>query len=263
MAYKLDWLEQVLLDAGLKVAPVQGWLERGHGDMGEVMGVMCHHTGGPPNGNMASLDTVISGRPDLSGPLAQLALGRDGGYYVIAAGRCYHAGEGIWQGIRYGNSCFIGIEAENTGRADDPWPHVQIDAYQRGVAAILKRLQRNAMYCVGHKEYALPKGRKPDPAGIDMDDFRRKVGAILDGTAPAPVLIPRFEQLKDGNQGRPTIRRGASGPLVEKVQTRLQIFSDGLFGSQTEAAVRAFQRSRDLVPDGIIGPKTWQALGPL
>ncbi|MEI7995202.1 MAG: N-acetylmuramoyl-L-alanine amidase [Methylococcaceae bacterium] len=93
---------------------------------------MCHHTAGPKNGNMPSLRTVTEGRSDLSGPLAQLCLGRDGTYYVVSAGRCNHAGAGEWQGITSGNTNFIGIEAENTGTSDDPWPEVQMDAYRRG-----------------------------------------------------------------------------------------------------------------------------------
>jgi peptidoglycan hydrolase-like protein with peptidoglycan-binding domain len=36
---------------------------------------------------------------------------------------------------------------------------------------------------------------------------------------------------------------------------------DGKFGGGTEAAVRAYQRAHRLVPDGIVGTKTWQALG--
>jgi hypothetical protein len=35
---------------------------------------------------------------------------------------------------------------------------------------------------------------------------------------------------------------------------------DGLFGAQTEAAVKAFQQSRGLKVDGIVGPITWTAL---
>ena len=42
----------------------------------------------------------------------------------------------------------------------------------------------------------------------------------------------------------------------------LGVEADGLYGSTTEAAVRAFQRSCGLVPDGITGPKTWSALRP-
>jgi peptidoglycan hydrolase-like protein with peptidoglycan-binding domain len=46
-------------------------------------------------------------------------------------------------------------------------------------------------------------------------------------------------------------------PNVAILQTKLGIDADGRFGSGTEAAVRAFQRAHDVVPDGIVGPKTW------
>ena len=264
MAFKLIWLPDALRAAGLKLAVVDGWESRGRGEMGEVTGVICHHTAGARTGNMPSLKTLVHGRSGgkpLPGPLAQLGLGRDGTYYVIAAGRCNHAGEGVWQGNRLGNSCFIGIEAENTGFSDDlPWPPVQLDAYHRGVAAILRRLGRDQSFCAGHKEYALPKGRKPDPS-LDMDLFRSQVKAILDGVAPPPTLIPAQEPpVAGGASGRSTLRRGASGRLVEEVQRKVGSGVDGVFGPRTEAAVRMFQRARGLVPDGIVGPKTWRAL---
>ena len=122
MAFSLTWLAEVLEDAGLKVAEQPGWRTRGRGDVGTIRGVMCHHTAGPLNGIMPSLGIVTNGRPDLAGPLAQLCLGRDGTFFVVAAGRANHAGMGNWQGITSGNSSFIGIEAENTGLANDPWP---------------------------------------------------------------------------------------------------------------------------------------------
>jgi N-acetylmuramoyl-L-alanine amidase/Putative peptidoglycan binding domain len=209
---------------------------------------------------MPSLDTIIHGRPDLNGPLAQLGLGRDGTFYVIAAGRCNHAGEGAWRGINSGNTNFIGIEAENTGLPDDtPWPAIQIDAYQRGVAAILKHAGLGPECCAGHKEYA--PNRKTDPT-LNMDNFRATVGRILSGTAPPPVLIPAAEPpLQSGaSPGRPTLRRGSQGDLVKTLQRDLNLSSDGIFGGQTEAVVRNFQRTHDMVPDGIVGPKTWSAL---
>jgi peptidoglycan hydrolase-like protein with peptidoglycan-binding domain len=257
MPHSLIWLKDVLKTAGLKVATTHGWEDRGHGDMGQILGVMCHHTAGSRTGNMPSLDTLIKGREDLPGPLAQLGLARDGTYYIIAAGRCYHAGDGIWKGFVNGNSNFIGIEGENTGRADDfPWPEVQMDAYRRGVAAILKFVGREADFCAGHKEYALPKGRKSD-SSFNMDTFRSMVAEILAGSAPAPVLIPAAERTA---QGRPTLRRGSAGPFVQQVQLKLKMDADGLFGAATEAAIRNFQRGKQAVPDGIVGPKTWQLL---
>jgi hypothetical protein len=258
MAFALTWLPEVLEDAGLKVAEQPGWRTRGRGDVGTIRGVICHHTAGPLTGNMPSLDLVTNGRADLGGPLAQLCLGRDGTYFVVAAGRANHAGAGNWQGIATGNSSFIGIEAENTGLTSgpkaEPWPEVQMDAYRRGVAAILKKIGADPIMCCGHREYALPAGRKPDPT-FDMPAFRAAVGAIMGGTAPVPVLIPAVD-----SSNRPTLRRGARGDLVKEIQTRAGIAADGIFGADTEAAVRRFQRDRGMVPDGIVGPKTWAVL---
>lgn len=260
MTFSLTWLPGVLKAAGLKVAPVDGWETRGIGDMGSVVGVICHHTATAAPGNMPTLDLLIKGRSDLSGPLAQLGLGRDGTYYVIAAGRCNHAGKGSWQGVVTGNSSFIGIEAENSGLPGEPWPEVQKDAYRRGVAAILQHVGRGAEFCAGHKEYALPAGRKSDPS-FDMNAFRAAVAAILGGTTPAPLLIPAMESVATpGAIGRPTLRRGATGALVRIVQQKAGAEVDGYFGPATEAAVRALQRRLDLVPDGIVGPKTWEKM---
>src|SRR5262249_42864570 len=154
--FSLTWLAEVLEAAGLKVAELPDWRTRGRGEMGPVKGVICHHTAGPKDGNMPSLGVITKGRPDLAGPLAQLGLGRDGTFYVVAAGRANHAGAGTWQGFANGKQNFIGIEAENMGTAADPWPSVQMDAYYRGVAAILQKVGEPIIMCAGHKEYALP-----------------------------------------------------------------------------------------------------------
>jgi peptidoglycan hydrolase-like protein with peptidoglycan-binding domain len=254
MAFSLTWLPEVLEAAGLKVAEQPGWRTRGNSEMGTIRGVMCHHTAGPSQGNMPSLGIITNGRPDLSGPLSQLGLGRDGTFYVVAAGRANHAGTGSWQGLVTGNSNFIGIEAEHTGMPGVPWPAVQMDAYRRGVAALLKKVGASPRMCCGHKEYALPQGRKPDPT-FDMDDFRTSVEAIMAGVAP-PLLIPPQD-----DKDRPTLRRGDRSEHVRDVQLKLGITpADGIFGSHTEAAIREFQRKNGLVPDGIVGPKSWAVL---
>jgi peptidoglycan hydrolase-like protein with peptidoglycan-binding domain len=270
MAHSLTWLPDVLQMAGLKVSLVPGWETRGHrGDVGRIFGVICHHTGVPSGGNIPTLRSLINGRrasPGLSaipGPLAQLGLGRDGTFFVVAAGRANHAGPGsftftenaISRTIENGNTNFIGIEAENTGQTTDPWPPKQLDAYQRGVAAILKHIRRGSEFCIGHKEWA--PGRKPDPS-FKMGDFRTEVAKILSGEAPTPVLIPAVET--GVPNGRPTLRRGMMGELTKQVQAKVGVTVDGNFGPKTEAAVRAFQRAHDLFPDGIVGPKTWSAL---
>jgi hypothetical protein len=256
MLYKLTWLPKVLKDAKLKVAEHPGWKTRGHGNVGTIKGVICHHTAGPPasRGNMPSLRVVAEGRKDLRGPLSQLCLGRDGTFYVVAAGKSHHAGKGDWQGFRSGNTNFIGIEAENMGLPNDPWPPEQMDAYRRGVAAILKKINQDAIMCCGHKEYALPPSIRPDP-NFDMFDFRNQVSAIMKGAAPKPTMIA-----KEDGEGRSTLRRGNRGNSVKEIQSKVGVTITGNFDAVTEAAVRQFQREHSLLSDGIVGPRTWAML---
>jgi len=259
MAYSLTWLSQVLRDAGLKVSECDGWQSRGRAEMGKVLGVLCHYTGGSRQGNMPTLDILIKGRTGadaLPGPLSQLGLARDGTYYIIAAGKCNHAGPGTWKGVTSGNTHFIGIEAENTGGANDsPWPEVQMDAYRRGVAAILQYIkQPDVSWCVGHKEYA--PTRKVDP-NFDMDVFRAAVKAIMEGTAFGAVAPSA--QTEPAIALKPTLRRGENNDpnLVKIVQAKVGVAADGLFGPATEAAILKFQADNGLDADGIVGAATW------
>jgi len=196
--YRLSWMADCLREAGLKVEEVPGWKTRGRGDVKQTRGVLCHHTAGPKgHGNMPSLDTVTRGRSDLPGPLCNLALGRDGTFYVVAAGKANHAGRGLWEGVSDGNRQLIGIEAENTGYLNhespmyEEWPEEQYNAYVRGVSALLGHIKAKPIMAAGHKEYALPHGRKPDPT-FDMKKFREDVSKCTGASSPSsvPTTVP-------------------------------------------------------------------------
>jgi peptidoglycan hydrolase-like protein with peptidoglycan-binding domain len=63
----------------------------------------------------------------------------------------------------------------------------------------------------------------------------------------------------------PLVRQGDRDHPVETLQYLLRarghlVAVDGIFGPQTDAAVRAFQQQRGLAVDGIVGPHTWSAL---
>lgn len=64
-----------------------------------------------------------------------------------------------------------------------------------------------------------------------------------------------------------SLRRGSRGDLVTTLQKRLKTWGyytgnvDGIFGSQTEQAVKYFQRKNGLAADGIVGPATAKAVG--
>ena len=76
----------------------------------------------------------------------------------------------------------------------------------------------------------------------------------------APPAVP------SSVSGPPVLQFGQNGPAVRRLQRALGRAGespgvvDGAFGRDTQEALRAFQRSRDLDPDGIAGPRTWAAL---
>lgn len=65
-------------------------------------------------------------------------------------------------------------------------------------------------------------------------------------------------------KGCPLLKIGASGNITRLVQERLNTLGfncgavDGVFGEKTRAAVIAFQISRGLSQDGIVGQNTWR-----
>jgi N-acetylmuramoyl-L-alanine amidase len=175
----LTGLADTLRGAGLDVVEVAGWRTRGHGEMTSVQTIVCHHTAGPPTGEVPSLATVRDGRPGLSGPLAQLMLGRSGRWYVVAAGKCYHAG--VVLRASYANENAVGVEAEADGVS--AWPAVQYHSYAKGCAALVKAYGLAVANVLGHKEVAFPRGRKSDP-NFDMAAFRTLVAHYLEADVP-------------------------------------------------------------------------------
>lgn len=201
--------------SGLRVVEVAGWRSRtrpGGLTQGAPDGVVVHHTGtsAAAAGNYPTMAVIRQGHGELSGPLAQLGLGRDGTVYVISAGRCNHAGRTDKTGSS--NGFAIGIEAEHPGSG--LWPEVQYKAYVALCAALAEHYGIPTNMVRGHKEVAVPRGRKTDPT-FDMDDFRRSVARARDAGPATTVDVPP----RDPRYGH----RGIPKALVE----------DGLFGGRT------------------------------
>jgi hypothetical protein len=98
------------------------------------------------------------------------------------------------------------------------------------------------------KAFQKNEGLKPD--GI--------VGRITWGRLPSspvepirPAGKPKLDQ---------PLRRGSTGANVVYLQGALKIRQDGQFGPVTEKHVKDFQRAQRLLPDGIVGPVTWNRL---
>lgn len=58
-----------------------------------------------------------------------------------------------------------------------------------------------------------------------------------------------------------TLKLGSRGEEVKTLQKKLNISADGIFGKDTDAAVRKFQKGHGLTVDGIVGQHTWELLG--
>ncbi|NEP28005.1 MAG: peptidoglycan-binding protein, partial [Moorea sp. SIO3I6] len=98
-------------------------------------------------------------------------------------------------------------------------------------------------------------------------------------TAPEAIALAqdsRFSNLKtlQGESSQeiklpPTLRLGSQGEVVTRLQTLLQQLGyyqqpvDGVYGSNTFAAVSTFQQALGLNADGIVGPITWITLQQL
>lgn len=84
------------------------------------------------------------------------------------------------------------------------------------------------------------------------------IPAGMEGDAP-PMPVPVV---------KPTLRSGSTGDYVKEAQKKLILAgydlggsgADGKFGAKTTAAVKAFQKSKGLKVDGIVGKDTWAAL---
>ncbi len=72
----------------------------------------------------------------------------------------------------------------------------------------------------------------------------------------------------DGDEGRPTLKTGSRGEYVRTMQNLLtgagcelpKYGADGVFGAETETALKVFQGLNALPVDGVCGKDTWAAL---
>jgi peptidoglycan hydrolase-like protein with peptidoglycan-binding domain len=95
--------------------------------------------------------------------------------------------------------------------------------------------------------------------------FQRAQGIAVDGVVGDITWL----NIDEADNSNPTIRRGSTGNPVRRAQKRLTLGGydtngvDGIFGADTEAAVRRFQGDRALTVDGVVGPRTWAEIDAL
>ena len=161
-----------------------------------------------------------------------------------------------------GNTEGIGIEICVNDKAGFP------DACRlaaRLTATLLKKHGLTIAAIKQHYDFSTTSPKKNCPAelrsgawGVTWAQFLGWVQEGLTGT----VTPPKPPDL-------PVLRKGSEGSDVKDMQKLLLSYgqklpkygADGDFGTETEKAVKAFQKARGLDTDGVCGPLTWTALG--
>jgi tetratricopeptide (TPR) repeat protein len=109
----------------------------------------------------------------------------------------------------------------------------------------------------------LSRNGKPDEARQVFKKFNKTlpnhplVLAALKKLGPAPAKVPASAKpTAFGLPAGEVLGTGAHGALVKKLQTRLGVKADGVYGARTRRAVEAFQRKQKVGVDGIVGAET-------
>lgn len=106
-----------------------------------------------------------------------------------------------------------------------------------------------------HLHFSFRVGGK-STMGAGNIDYEAFLGGSPAPAAPAPVASGARPY-----RGRELKRGEPAGPDVLYLQNKLGVNPTGPFGPKTHAAVVAFQASKGLKADGIVGPRTWALLG--
>lgn len=205
--------------------------------------LVLHYTG------MASArDALERMRDPVFKVSAHWCVDEDGQIYRLVAEemRAWHAGISNWRQRNLVNDISIGIELINPGHdfGYRPFPGPQMDALIALAAEILVRHEIPPANVVGHSDIA-PQ-RKNDPG--ELFDWAR---LAREGIGLWP------EQPGEPANAAPALTKGAAGADVRGFQAELYDFGyglwvDGVYGEESEAVVRAFQRHfRQARVDGI------------
>jgi hypothetical protein len=151
---------------------------------------------------------------------------------------------------RYGQGIHVGYAFKRIwegghGTASQHYAGVSFDVGQNTTAAQRQQIYNNAV-ATGAWGYVEPLSMTPTWVHFD----RRYGTPACSGTTA----------------GYPTVRRGSRSTYVLILQDGLNALGystrtlDGVFGGNTESALRAFQSSVSLTADGICGCNTWKKL---
>ena len=145
-------------------------------DPAHIWAIVIHATAN------SSLEGVISW---FNNPQAELSahysIGKDGriAQHVRDEDRAWHAGKSEWKGIPSANDYALGIELVNLNDGNEPYPEEQHRANVQLCTYLCRKYSIKPGDIMGHRDIAVPMGRKTDPLGYDLERLRREVTIAL------------------------------------------------------------------------------------
>lgn len=208
--------------------PSPNFNQRPAGDSAQIL--VLHYTG--MLSMQAALDRMCDPKVEVS---AHYMVDEDGSVYrlVNEKERAWHAGLSFWRGRERINDISIGIEIVNPGHEHGyrPFPSVQMDSVIKLSKEIIRRHNIKPYNVVGHSDIA--PDRKEDP------------GELFDWKGLAAYNIGLWADSK--NDYSILCQKGERSEAVIDIQNKLSQYGygikpDGIFGTQTQKVVIAFQR---------------------
>lgn len=145
--------------------------------------IVLHHTGG--GGDAASVARWFA--DPKSKVSAHYIVDKAGAIVQCVADerRAWHAGDSVFAGRKDVNSFSIGIELVNKGDGKDPYPDQQYWALAELATWLQKTYRIPLERIVGHRDIAVPKGRKTDPSdSFDWPRLRRMLSSRRNARPP-------------------------------------------------------------------------------
>ena len=126
-----------------------------------------------------------------------------------------------------------------------------VSTKEGALASALWFWSKNKLNAIADTGDVVELTKKINGGDIGLDDRESRyidcITALIGETPPRAAI-------------KQTARLGAQGEAVKRVQVRLGLKADGVFGPGTDAAVKAWQTENGLVADGIVGPKTLEIM---
>lgn len=242
---------------GVPYREYHGWETRGRGPMGDVHGIIIHHTGSDAQSDSYLRFLAVDGRGDLPAPLCNVSTDMDGDLWLIATARANHAGGGSSitmqhvinedyagsaykaelkpgpdnLGGTYCNGSYYGNEVRYDG--GQPMTAKQFDSAVRWAAAVCDFHGWSAQSVIGHREHTR---RKPDPGHCPMYQFRLAVSRLL-AAGPHPQDTP-----KPPTPAKDMIDMATEAEVAKAVETGIREYLGDFYNPAvggTGAAMRA------------------------